>query len=104
MGKSSVRLRSDELPELASFAFKSRAKRLVPGDDFVQRPPEHGLVERPVPAQRDTHVKRWIAARLQLIEQPKTPLRRSRGENKDARPASVAGESRFADRYPVRSA
>ena len=76
--------RSDELTELASFAFKSRAERLVPGNDFVQGSAEHGLIERPVPAQREAHIERWIAARLQLIEQPKASLRGSRGKNEDA--------------------
>ena len=56
--------RSDELSELAPFALKGRAKRLVPGHDFVQRPAEHCLVERTMPAQSDAHVQRWVAARL----------------------------------------
>src|ERR1700716_3314780 len=44
------------------------------GDDFIQRAPEHELIERSMPAHRQRHVERRMAARLQLIEQPKAPL------------------------------
>jgi hypothetical protein len=43
-------IRRDQLTELASFAFKSRAQRLVSGNDFVQRSPEGGQIERSAPA------------------------------------------------------
>ena len=76
--------RSDQLIELASLAFESRAERLVPGDDFVQRSTEHSLIERAAPAERERHVERGIAARLHLIEQPKASLGGSRGKNEDA--------------------
>jgi hypothetical protein len=76
---------SDQLTEVASFAFKSRAERLVSGNDFVECSPEDGPIQRPMPAQREGHVERWIAARLQLVEQPKASLRGSRGKNEDTR-------------------
>ena len=41
---------SDQLAKLTSFAFKSRAERLVSGNDFIQRSLEHELIERSVPA------------------------------------------------------
>src|ERR1700736_508998 len=74
--------RSDQLAELASFIFKSRPERFVTGHDFIQRTPEHELIERPLPTHRERHVERRVAG-LQLIKEPKASLRRSRRKNEE---------------------
>src|SRR5439155_24606986 len=75
--------RSDQLTKRPAFAFKSGAERLVPDNNFVQRSLEDALIERAFPAERETHVKGWIAPEAQLIEQPKTSLRKGSGKNEN---------------------
>ena len=57
----------------------------MPGNDFIERAAEDGLIERSVPAEREAHIERGIAAWLQLIEEPKAPLRWRSRKNEDAR-------------------
>ena len=42
---------SNQLTELAAFVIKCGAERFVTRHNFIQRSPEHELIERPVPTQ-----------------------------------------------------
>jgi hypothetical protein len=69
---------------VTALVFKSGAERFVSSHHFIERAPKDKLIERSVPAHRERHVERRVATWLQLIKQPKAPLRRSGGENEDA--------------------
>jgi hypothetical protein len=79
------------LAQLTTFVCKSGAESFVAGHHLVERAPEHKLIEGAVPAEGERHIERWISAGLQLIEQPKTALRRSRWkiENAFIRPGRI---------------